>query len=74
LQRINGSVQAVLQQTLSTQNPVEHSDGVAQAPPAGMRVLVGVAVAVLVRVKVAVTVAVTVAVGVGVSVGEHGGC
>jgi hypothetical protein len=38
LQRINGSVQTLSQQTLSTQNPVEHSDGVAQAPPTGMRV------------------------------------
>jgi len=35
LQRISGSVQAVLQQTPLAQKPVPHCDGVAQAPPWG---------------------------------------
>ena len=67
----NGPVQAVLQQTPSTQNPVEHSEGVTHSPPCGMPVLVGVAVAVavLVAVAVAVAVAVLVAVAVAVAVG-----
>jgi len=75
LQRINGSVQAVLQQTPVTQKPVEHSEDVAHAPPCGMRVRVGIAVAVgvlvgvLVRVCVGVAVGVPVAVVVGVRVG-----
>src|SRR5215472_11126115 len=68
LQRIKGSVQAELQQTLSAQKPVPHCDGVAQAPPWGTGVLVGVlvtfAVAVLVAVCVAVAVRVTVEVRV----------
>jgi hypothetical protein len=33
LQRISGSVQAVLQQTPLAQKPVRHCEGVAQAPP-----------------------------------------
>jgi hypothetical protein len=46
LQRINGSVlQAVSQQTLSAQKPVEHCEGVEQAPPIETNgVFVGVAV------------------------------
>ena len=73
LQRINGSVQAVLQQTPLAQKPVTHCEGVAQAPPKGTPVLVGVAVGVGVRLLVAVTVGVSVgvpdAVTVGVTVG-----
>ena len=68
LQSIRGPVQALSQQTLSTQKPVEHSEGVEHAPPWGMRVLVGVAVAVAVAVTVAVGVAVAVTVGVAVGV------
>jgi hypothetical protein len=70
LQRINGSVQAVLQQTPLAQNPVPHCDGVAQAPPwgTGVAVAVGVIVGVAVRVGVLVTVAVCVAVAVCVTV------
>ena len=48
---INGSVHAVSQQTPSTQKPVEHCAGVAQAPPCGMPVFVGMAVAVWVAVS-----------------------
>jgi hypothetical protein len=71
LQRIKGSVQAVLQQTPVTQNPVPHCDGVEHAPPRGTGVLVGVAVGVLVGVCVGVFVTVGVLVGVllGVLVG-----
>jgi hypothetical protein len=71
LHRINGSVQAVSQQTPVTQKPVPHCDGVAQAPPWGTGVAVGVevTVGVLVGVAVIVTVAVTVAVAVMVGVG-----
>jgi hypothetical protein len=68
LQRINGSVQAVLQQTPLVQKPVEHCDGVAQAPPWGTGVLVGVAVTVAVAVLVGVWVGVRVGVAVGVAV------
>jgi hypothetical protein len=71
LQRINGSVQAVLQQTLSAQErPDAHCEVVAQAPPCGTRVAVavGVIVGVLVGVAVAVRVAVFVAVAVIVAV------
>jgi hypothetical protein len=76
LQRIDGLVQAVSQQTLSAQkSPAAHCADMAQAPPWGMGVLVGVAVTVAVNVTVAVAVsvavgvvvAVTVAVAVGVS-------
>jgi hypothetical protein len=82
LQRINGSVQALLQQTLSAQErPDAHCEVVAQAPPCGtgvavaVGVIVGVAVtvAVLVTVAVCVAVAVTVGVAVGVSVGVADG-
>ena len=69
LQRIDGSVQAVLQQTPSTQKPVEHNEGVEHAPPIGMGVLVGVAVGVLVGVLVGVFVGVLLGVKVGVLVG-----
>jgi hypothetical protein len=68
---INGSVQAVSQQTpLAQKRPAAHCDGVAQAPPCGTGVLVGVdvTVAVCVAVDVAVTVAVAVTVGVMVGV------
>jgi hypothetical protein len=70
LQRINGSVQAVLQHTPLAQKPVPHCDGVAQAPPCGTgeAVAVGVTVGVAVRVGVFVTVAVCVAVAVTVGV------
>jgi hypothetical protein len=70
LQRINGSVQAVSQQTLLAQKPVPHWDGVAQAPPCGTGVAVGVCVTVAegVLVGVFVTVAVLVAVCVAVPV------
>src|SRR5215471_18158758 len=61
LQRINRSVQAVSQQTPLAQKPVPHCDGVAQAPPWGTGVLVGV--------DVTVAVAVLVGVAVGVRVG-----
>jgi hypothetical protein len=54
LQRINGSVQAVLQQTPLAQKPVPHCDGAAHAPPCGTGVLVGVEVTVGVLVGVAV--------------------
>src|SRR5215475_12699263 len=60
-------LQAVLQQTPSTQKPVAHSAGVEHAPPCGTPVLVGVAVGVLVGVSV--TVGVLVGVWVGVAVG-----
>ena len=65
----SGSAQAVLQQTPSSQKPVEHSDGVVQSPPWGMPVLVGVTVTVLVDVSVGVLVGVLVAVVVDVTVG-----
>jgi hypothetical protein len=79
LQRTNGSVQAVLQQMVSTQKLGEaHCDAMLHAPPIGTGVLVGVAVAVTVgvavgvavcvAVRVAVTVAVAVVVGVAVIV------
>jgi hypothetical protein len=71
LQRIDGSVQAVSQQTLVTQKPVEHCDGVEQVPPWGTGVLVGVAVGVLVGVCVGVFVGVSVGVLVGVCVGVN---
>jgi len=67
LQRINGSVQAELQQTPLAQKPVPHCDAVAHAPPWGTGVLVVVAVGVLVGVLVGVFVGV--AVGVFVFVG-----
>ena len=54
LQRIDGSVQAESQQIPSTQKPVAHCAGVAQAPPCGTGVLVGVEVGVLVGVCVGV--------------------
>src|SRR5215472_4127517 len=74
LQRINGSVQAVLQQTLSAQErPDAHCEVVAQAPPCGTGVLVGVAVGVLVGVRVGVRVGVFVGVSVGVLVGVNVG-
>jgi hypothetical protein len=75
LQRINGSVQAVLQQTPLAQKPVPHCDGVAQAPPwgTGEAVAVGVMVGVAVTVEVFVTVAVAVGVEVGVNVGGQTG-
>src|SRR5262250_1503528 len=66
--RPNSGLQAVLQQTPSTQKPVAHSAGVEHAPPCGMPVLVGVAVDVCVTVAVLVAVAVAVAVGVAVGV------
>ena len=74
-------VQAVSQHTPLAQKPVAHCEGVAQAPPWGMGVLVGVAVTVAVNVTVAVAVtvavrvvvAVTVAVAVGVSAGGQTG-
>src|SRR5262245_51921731 len=66
--RPKDGLQAVLQQTPSTQKPVAHSAGVAHAPPCGMPVLVGVAVGVLVGVCVTVPVLVTVAVVVTVPV------
>jgi len=76
LQRISGSVQAVLQQTLSAQKrPDAHCEDVAQAPPCGtgvavgVGVTVGVAVTVEVLVTVAVCVAVAVCVVVAVTVG-----
>ena len=77
LQRIKGSVQAVSQQTLSTQKPVPHCDGVAQAPPCEtgipvdvtVGVTVGLPVVVLVGVMVGVVVGVVVWVNVGVLVG-----
>jgi len=70
LQRIDGSVQAVLQQTPLAQKPVLHCEGAEQAPPWGTGVLVGVLVTVdvAVRVGVFVTVAVRVAVAVWVAV------
>jgi hypothetical protein len=69
LQRINGSVQAVLQHTLSAQErPDAHCEVVAQAPPWGTGVLVGVLVTVAVAVWVAVCVAVAVRVTVEVRV------
>ena len=69
LQRINGSVQAVLQQTPLAQKPVPHCDGVAQEPPCGTGVAVGVLVIVGVAVRVAVLVTVAVCVAVAVWVG-----
>src|SRR5215813_14784537 len=66
--RPKSGLQAVLQQTPSTQKPVEHSAGVEHAPPCGMPVFVGVAVGVLVAVAVLVGVAVAVAVAVLVAV------
>jgi hypothetical protein len=69
LQRINGSVQAVLQQTLSAQErPDAHCEVVAQAPPWGTGEAVAVGVIVGVAVTVEVLVAVAVAVGVAVLV------
>jgi hypothetical protein len=68
--RIPGPVQAVLQQTPSTQKPVPHCDGVAQAPPCGTWVLVGVAVGVALGLLVGVSVCVGELVGVSVCVGE----
>src|SRR5262249_8453720 len=59
--RPSASLQALLQHTSFTQNPVAHSLGVAHAPPCGMPVLVGVTVGVLVGVAVLVAVAVAVA-------------
>src|SRR5262249_22082744 len=44
LQRIDGSVHPVSQQTLSTQKPVEQAGPVLHAPPWGTPVLVGVTV------------------------------
>jgi hypothetical protein len=73
LQRISGSVQAVSQQTPVTQKPVPHCAGVAQAPPCGTGVLLGVAVGVLVGVRVGVFVGVAVGVLVGVCVGVNVG-
>src|SRR5262245_47356969 len=67
-QRPKSGLQAVLQQTPSTQKPVAHSAGVEHAPPCGMPVLVGVAVGVLVGVSVTVAVLVAVAVFVAVPV------
>jgi hypothetical protein len=61
LQRISGSMHAVLQQTLSAQErPDRHCEVVAQAPPwgTGVAVAVGVIVGVAVWVGVFVTVAV----------------
>src|SRR5215468_4625937 len=66
-QRPKDGLQAVLQQTPSTQKPVAQSAGVEHAPPCGMPVLVGVAVGV--SVGVSVTVGVLVGVKVGVLVG-----
>jgi hypothetical protein len=65
LQRINGPVQAVLQQTLVTQLPDAHCPAEVQLEPlgCGVGVLVGVDVCVAVAVLVAVTVAVAVEVG-----------
>jgi hypothetical protein len=68
LQRINGSVQAVSQQTPLAQKPVPHCDGVAHAPPCRTGVRVGVTVGVWVGVFVTVAVCVTVAVFVTVAV------
>jgi hypothetical protein len=68
LQRINGSVQAELQQTLSTQKVDPHCEGALHAPPIGTSgVFVGVVVGVTVgvRLEVAVGLAVGVALGVG---------
>src|SRR5499425_1486792 len=62
--RPKDGLQAVLQQTPSTQKPVAHSAGVEHAPPWGMPVLVGVAVGVAVGLLVAVAVLVPVAVAV----------
>jgi hypothetical protein len=85
LQRINGSVQAELQQTVSTQLPDAHCPALVQLEPlgCGVGVLVGVdvcvavavmvAVAVAVEVFVAVAVLVAVAVTVGVVVGVNVG-
>ena len=65
----SGSLQALLQQTLSTQNPGgPHWDDVLHAPPIGTGVSVGVAVGVVVGVLVGVAVAVLVGVTVGVCV------
>jgi hypothetical protein len=69
LHRIDGSVQAVSQQTPVTQKPVPHCEGVEHAPPWGTGVLVGVAVGVLVGVVVGVLLGVLVGVFVGVFVG-----
>jgi hypothetical protein len=44
LHLVNGSVQAVSQQTLSAQKPVPHCEGVEHAPPTETGVLVGVGV------------------------------
>jgi hypothetical protein len=71
LQRINGSVQAELQQTLSAQKrPDAHCEVVPHAPPwgTGVAVAVGVIVGVAVTVEVLVTVAVCVTVAVRVAV------
>jgi len=67
-------LQAVLQQTPSTQKPLAHTEGVAQSPPIGMPVLVGLAVGVCVTVAVLVAVAVEVLLGVlvGEAVGASG--
>ena len=63
LQCINGSEQAVLQQTPLAQKPVAHCTGAVQLEPLGCRVgvTVGVAVGVLVAVCVGVEVGVLVA-------------
>ncbi len=64
-----GPVQAVSQQTPSTQKPVAHCAGVAHAPPCGTGVPVGVTVGVWVTVPVEVTVGVWVGVFDGDAVG-----
>ncbi len=61
-------VQALPQQTASTQKPVLHCAEVEQAPPCGTGVLVGVAVDVTVGVLVGVSVRVAVAVELAVPV------
>jgi hypothetical protein len=70
LQRISGSVQAVLQQTPVTQLPDAHCPAAVQPEPlgCGVGVLVGVDVCVAVAVMVAVAVAVEVFVAVAVLV------
>jgi hypothetical protein len=73
LQRINGSVQAVLQQTVSTQLPDAHWPAAVQLEPlgCGVGVLVGVVLGLLLGVLLGVSVGVPVGVPVGVAVGEH---
>jgi hypothetical protein len=70
--RSSGPVQAELQQTLSTQKRVAHCDEVAQAPPWGTGVPVGVAVAVMLGLLVGVPVGVIVGVPLGVNVAHVG--